>query len=132
MPSELEDNPQEETVVDDRRVTPREVFEEFKKRFTSAHDDEKRGRERYPWATRITIWARHESGSGPPSVKLDTATSEISGRGLSFFLPTKIKVPVSLSIRFNELEDLPVLDGIARNAIRFGDSFYRIGVELIG
>lgn len=132
MPSEVEDNPQEETAVDDRRVTPREVFEEFKKRFTIAHDDEKRGRERYPWATRITIWARHGSRSGPPTVELDTATSEISGRGLSFFLPTKIKVPVSLSIRFNELEELPVLDGIARNAIRFGDSFYRIGVELIG
>ena len=114
--------------TDSPGMTPLEVFEAFKAKFLNAN----RKTERYPWATRITIWARRENNLEPSTVELDSITTDISRYGLSFFYLASIKVSIPVSIRFNELEDLPVLDGITRNATRFADNLYQVGVEFIG
>lgn len=131
MQSSAEENSGGISATDSPRMTPPEVFEALQAKYLDEEHQQLRKAERYPWATRITIWARRANSSEPGTVELDSVTTDVSRCGVSFFYLAPIKIPMPVSIRFNELADLPVLDGVTRNVTRFADNLFQIGVEFI-
>ena len=62
-------------------------------------------------------------------VVVAAVTNDISQEGLSFLCPRLLRVGTQLSIRFQSLEDRPVLKCVVRNVVHLGGEYHRIGVE---
>ena len=62
-------------------------------------------------------------------VLVAAVTNDISQEGLSFLCPRLLHVGTQLSIRFQSLEDRPVLKCVERNVVNLGGEYHRIGVE---
>ena len=56
-------------------------------------------------------------------------TNDVSQEGLSFLCPRILHIETPLAIRFEILEDRPVLKCVVRNVVHLGGEYHRIGVE---
>lgn len=116
----------------DPHPTPRDVFEALFAKFEIEVENGKRRNKRYPWSTRITVWAREDWGHGTRTKELDAVTWNVSLEGLSFYCERFLRVGTPISIRFDALNDRPVLDGITRSFISLGGTFHCVAIEFVG
>ena len=121
------DGPREQ----ERRATPRDVFEALLARFEVGIEHDRRRSKRYPWFTRITLWAREDWGAGIRTRELEALTCGFSLHGLSFHCEKFLRVGTPLSIRFDALLDEPILDGITRKSECLGGAFHCVGIEFV-
>jgi len=77
----------------------------------------------------ISVSAVETYDSEERVVLVAAVTHEISHEGLSFLCPRLLRVETPLSIRFESLEDHPVLKGVVRDVMHLGGEYHRIGVE---
>ena len=77
----------------------------------------------------ISVSALETYDSEDRVVLVAAVTNDISQGGLSFLCPRLLRVETPLSIRFETLEDHPVLKCVVRNVVHIGGEYHRIGVE---
>ena len=94
------------------------------------HDKRRsRRRERFACFGGITVSAVEQYDSEDQVVLVAAITNDISQEGLSFLCPRLLRVEMPLSIRFEILEDRPVLQCVVRNVVHIGGEYHRVGVE---
>ena len=116
----------------DPHPTPREVFEALLAKFEPGTEHEKRRSKRFPWSTRITLWAREDWGDGTRTKELEAVTWNVSLEGLSLYCERFLRVGTPISIRFDALNGRPILDGIIRSSASLGGAFHCAGIEFVG
>lgn len=90
--------------------------------------EKRRGRRRACFGG-ISVSAVETYDSEDRVVLVAAITNDVSREGLSFLCPRLLRVETPLSIRFETLEDHPVLRCVVRNVVHLGGEYHRIGVE---
>lgn len=90
---------------------------------------ERRVGERFACFGGISVSAFETFGSEGGVVSIPAVTDSISQGGLSFLCPRLLRVETPLSIRFETLQDRPVLECVVRRVVHLGGEYHRIGAE---
>ncbi len=93
--------------------------------------DERRRSPRIAFFGGISVSALETYDTGDQVALVAAVTENISEEGLSFLCPKLLRVDTPLSIRFETLENRPVLKCAVRSVVFLGGEYHRIGTEFI-
>jgi hypothetical protein len=79
----------------------------------------------------ISVAAFETIGSQERVALIPAVTENVSEKGLSFLCARLLRVETPLSIRFEILENRPVLKCVVRNVAHLGGEYHRIGAEFM-
>ena len=112
-----------------QQPTPHDVVQALLDQVIVDDVHEKRRSRRRACFSGISVSAVETYDSEDEVVLVPAVTNDVSLEGLSFLCARLLRVETPILIRFQTLEDRPVLKCVVRNVMHLGGEYHRIGDE---